>query len=159
MVTRSSHEPDPAPVDLGDALRRLYEPETTVPADVDRSLRAAFDEHFAAQPVVTTIRWWTRPAAIAAIVLVGLAVWAVVPRTAPHARIPTAIVDRADVDRSGKVDILDAFDLARGLQAGLALDPALHDVNTDGVVDARDVDVIACRAVSIGVRLEGGVGG
>ncbi|MHC5113358.1 MAG: dockerin type I domain-containing protein [Planctomycetota bacterium] len=153
MVTRSPRESD-----LGDALRRLYEPGAAVPPDVDDAMRRAFAEHFAAPRPLARFRW-ARPAAAAAIVLVGLAVWAVVPRSAPHAGAPLATLDRADLDANGKVDILDAFDLARGIESGRRLDLALHDVNGDGVVDFRDVDMIAHRAVSLDVHLEGGVGG
>ncbi len=63
----------------------------------------------------------------------------------PSARAPIP----GDVDRSGHVNILDAFAIARALDHGGALDPA-WDMNGDGVVDQRDVDVVAMRSVSLG---------
>jgi hypothetical protein len=54
--------------------------------------------------------------------------------------------DRADVDQSGRVDILDAFALARRIQQGTA---GGFDLNRDGVVDKLDVDLIAAQAVRL----------
>ena len=54
--------------------------------------------------------------------------------------------ERADVDRSGRVDILDAFALARRIQQGTA---AGFDLNRDGVVDKLDVDLVAAQAVRL----------
>lgn len=56
----------------------------------------------------------------------------------------------ADVNRDGRVDVLDAFLLARALDQGTA--PAWGDVDGDGRVDASDVDAVARRAV----RIQGG---
>ena len=55
---------------------------------------------------------------------------------------------REDVNQDGRVDILDAFQLAREIQSGAALPTAL-DFNGDGVVDRSDADVIASEAVSL----------
>jgi hypothetical protein len=46
------------------------------------------------------------------------------------------------------VDVLDAFALARKLRDGAADNPGL-DCNSDGVVDRRDVDAVAARAVKL----------
>jgi len=46
------------------------------------------------------------------------------------------------------VDMLDAFALARELQQGRTPRPQL-DLNGDGVVDERDVEVLAARAVTL----------
>jgi hypothetical protein len=53
-----------------------------------------------------------------------------------------------DLNGDGKVDILDAFMLARKLQDAHVSDPHL-DVNGDGVFDQRDVEAIASHAVSL----------
>jgi hypothetical protein len=58
---------------------------------------------------------------------------------------------REDLNRDGKVDILDAFMLAKKLQGASFSDPNL-DVNDDGVIDHRDVEVIAVHAVSLEKR-------
>ena len=61
----------------------------------------------------------------------------------------TTTFAREDINHDGRVDILDAFQLARELESGAK--PAA-DLNGDGVVDQRDADLIAARAV----RLEKG---
>jgi len=82
--------------------------------------------------------------AAAAVVVLGLGVGLLVNR-----RInPPAAIAREDVDRNGKVDILDAFALARKLQQGRTAGTAL-DLNGDGVVDQRDIDWVAARAVKL----------
>ena len=55
---------------------------------------------------------------------------------------------REDLDHSGRVDILDAFALARRLASPGQID-LQWDMNGDGVVDERDVDVVARAAVRL----------
>jgi hypothetical protein len=55
---------------------------------------------------------------------------------------------REDVNRDGRVDILDAFLLARQLQSGDNPGSSL-DLNGDGVVDHRDAESIAAKAVKL----------
>ncbi len=62
--------------------------------------------------------------------------------------INPATLAREDINRDGRVDILDAFALARQLKAGPA-GPGMLDINGDGVVDQRDVTAIAARAVQL----------
>ena len=60
----------------------------------------------------------------------------------------TRITAREDINDDGRIDILDAFALARQLKSDGKLNPAL-DVNGDGVVDERDVTALAARAVKL----------
>lgn len=53
-----------------------------------------------------------------------------------------------DVDRSGRVDIVDAYALAVRLKSGVTMDAAF-DVTGDGKVDDRDVEELARRSVAI----------
>jgi len=55
---------------------------------------------------------------------------------------------RQDPYRDRQVDILDAFALARQIKSAAVPDPKF-DVNGDGVVDERDVTVLAARAVKL----------
>ena len=55
---------------------------------------------------------------------------------------------REDLNHDGKVDILDAFTLARQLKSGAPLKSTL-DINGDGVVDSRDFETIALHAVKL----------
>jgi len=57
-----------------------------------------------------------------------------------------------DIDGNGRVDILDAYVMARGLaNEGTPPNPA-WDINADGTIDQRDIDAVAQSAV----RLKGG---
>jgi hypothetical protein len=56
---------------------------------------------------------------------------------------------REDLNHDGRVDILDAFDLARTLKTRPGLTSPVMDVNGDGVVDERDVTSLAARAVQL----------
>ena len=58
----------------------------------------------------------------------------------------------ADVDGNGRIDILDAYRLARHVEAAGSLDMR-WDQNHDGAVNAADVDLVASAAV----RLDKGV--
>jgi hypothetical protein len=58
-----------------------------------------------------------------------------------------------DVDGNGRVDILDAFLLAKKADAHARPAAKWEDVNGDGVLDRRDVDAVAETAV----RLPGGL--
>ncbi len=65
----------------------------------------------------------------------------------------TAAVIPGDIDRNGKVDILDAFELARVLDKSTTGSPVasshINDLNADGTVDSLDVNAIAMKAVAL----------
>lgn len=54
-----------------------------------------------------------------------------------------------DLDRNGEVDIVDALVMATRLKAGETIE-GRHDLNGDGRIDARDIDVLAARVVAVG---------
>ncbi|MHC4229665.1 MAG: dockerin type I domain-containing protein, partial [Planctomycetota bacterium] len=58
----------------------------------------------------------------------------------------------ADIDQNGRVDILDAFKLARQIELAGSTE-AILDINGDGLVNRDDVDMVALAAV----RLDKGV--
>lgn len=60
---------------------------------------------------------------------------------------PMDIRIAGDVNGDGRVDIVDALSLARRLKSGQTPPPRL-DLNRDGVIDHRDVDLIAQQAVT-----------
>ncbi len=66
----------------------------------------------------------------------------------PHAVVP------GDLNRDGSVDMRDALALAQRVQRSV-VQPG-DDQNADGVVDSRDVDVVAMLAVSIRTGKGGG---
>ncbi len=81
------------------------------------------------------------PAAAAALVLAAAGVSLFV--SSPRRGVP------GDLDRSGRVDIVDAYLLDRRLRAGIEAPPSC-DLNGDGRLDAADVAALARRAVALG---------
>jgi hypothetical protein len=150
--------PDPSDADptlppsLMADLGRLHRAPAVPPA-VDAAVRRQARSYFAGQ---RRVRLWTRwggAAAAAAVLAIGLRV-AVFDRS-QSADLKQAATKQAttrqqalagDVDGSGAVDILDAFSVARGVKAGRTLPE--WDANHDGVVDQKDVDLIAGMAVA-----------
>ncbi len=146
------------PARLRDALRAADQPGFRVLPEVDEAIRAAARGHFRRRRRQRVLRLWGVGAAAAAVLLLAVYVrWPsgsestarpgtvspVVSATAPQA-VPETVAHR-------RVNILDAFALARALKAGETARPE-WDYNGDGVVDRADVDRIAMAAV----RLEGG---
>src|SRR5258705_4810810 len=80
------------------------------------------------------------------------AVIVIVFKTTHHdrpAQNPAGIVAAAeDLNHDGKIDILDAYLMAKSLAANQAQSKD-RDFNRDGTVDAKDVDVIALAAVTL----------
>jgi hypothetical protein len=136
---------------LSDGLRRMYHaPFPGAGAEArDEAIRLAIHRQFAG---ATRSRWRIRRlapwAAAAATITLACFAWFTLNRQ--HAATPPAIAqfNSMDVDRNGRINILDAFALARQLHSGQPAEQRL-DVNNDGVVDARDVDAIAMEAVSL----------
>ena len=130
---------DDIPAPIEERLRKIADGTTVlVPPAIDEAILSRARERFA---VIRRRRarvqrvWW----ASAAAVLVGIGFVASSLRTAPR-------YERADIDHSGRVDILDAFALARRIQQGSA---SGFDFNNDGIVDRADVDAVAARAVNL----------
>ncbi len=158
-----SDRPNDAAADrLGRAFLDLY-PTPAVPPVIDARILHDAAAHLGrdAKRGRRGRLGWVGPAvasvaAVAACVLIGLRL---IPRGSPLAVVPgtgatspgtvaTAPALRGDIDGNGKVDILDAFAVARGIRSGQPL-PKAWDVNGDGVVDQRDVDWLAARAVQV----------
>src|SRR5690348_3197865 len=116
-----------APAKLAAALKEGAQRKVFVPPTVDAAvLKAA---RIQLQPgtksnIVRWPRWLVWPALAGACGVIALVV---------RMLAPTQFA-REDLNRDGKVDILDSFALARELKNGRPL-PAFLDVNGDGVVD------------------------
>lgn len=157
--TRRDGEELPAPAKLVAALKEPPARRVFVPPTVDAAILRAAQEHFARTAsslspsdgergrVRGTLAHFLRPwlvwptVATACIALVGLAHFASRP-SQPQ-------VAHEDVNRDGRVDILDAFQLARETQSG-AKPAATADLNHDGLVDRRDAELLATHAVKLG---------
>ena len=141
MSDAESHEPaEPqvtAPTGLRDDLRRLYRVDLPVPPEIDDAVRTMSRRHFTARKRVRhVVRWLSAAAAVAAVLLVLF--WT----TTTHQR------SLHDIDGSGRVDVLDAFALARVIDQKTATKRE-WDVNADGAVNRADVDAVALAAVRL----------
>ena len=129
-------------------LAEIADARIDVPASVDEAILA--QAHEQVRPAVhhmpaprRTLRW----AAAAALLGIGIVIAAVLlPGRIATTRVAEGIMT-GDVDGNGRVDVLDAFLLARRIADGAPVPAA--DLNGDGNTDALDVDVIATIAVSL----------
>jgi hypothetical protein len=149
MDKRTDNQPDASLPDalVGD-LRRLYEPTTPVDRERDRQILAAAGQILAeTSPSKRRIPTWASLAAAAAVAaMIGVNLF--LP-SSPSSIDPilTATTQHPDLDGNGTIDILDAFALAREVEAGHNLEHL--DMNHDGQVDQADIDRIAQQAVAL----------
>lgn len=132
-------EGDKIPDEIEKRLRYLAEATAVfVPPSIDEAILRRGRERFAEirRRRAKARRVWWASAAAAVVVLAFLAL-----------TLPTETrYERADIDRSGGVDILDALALERRIQEGSA---SGFDFNNDGAVDRLDVDAVAAQAVRL----------
>lgn len=147
-----------APTGLSADLRAFFEPQRPVPPEVDRAVLDKANRHFVAvrssQDGHRRFRWsvaW-KVAAAAAVVIFAFSLDLTRKHGPATDRSVTSKVQAVDIDQNGRVDILDAFTLARNIESG---GPAKKnwDINGDGKVNRDDVDMVAFAAV----RLDKGV--
>ena len=138
-----------APPRLIAALRRTQSGHVFVPRTADEAVLRAARDHLAParQREPTAFTYWYRWLAFATAFVLLFALAYRFTREGSLTN-PLPVHAQEDVNRDGLVDILDAFQLARQLQAGAQPEPRL-DVNGDGILDLRDVEVIAVRAVKL----------
>lgn len=149
-----SHRPhrDDSPR-LSAELRALYTPRTPIPDSVHDELkhqaRTGLDD-------LKRSRRWGGLGVIAAAAMIVFAFQLVLHQmaTGPRHETPsqpaqmTIVAPREDIDGNGRVNILDAFVLAKRVNASTNIDPA-WDINADGKVNAQDVDAVAQAAVQL----------
>ena len=145
--TPTDADDEPLPPRLRGDLQRLW-PDVQVPPSLDSDIlsraKADYARRIRFRPV---FRWVAAAAAMAAAVtLVFVVRMALV---APVRHVVKQGDARGDVNGDGKVNMLDAYILARRIKAGAKPEKA-WDVNGDGVVNQQDVDWIANASVSLG---------
>jgi hypothetical protein len=138
---------------LGQPLEPLAIPEERdrVVIELARERAAAIRRESEQRPrrVLRTVAWAV-PLAAAAVVALLIVMPTLTDETAPaESRTPVA-AGPDDVNRDGRVDILDAFALARAVESGRS-DDAL-DANRDGKVDDADVERVSMSAVALAAR-------
>jgi hypothetical protein len=140
---------DQLPEALRDALAGMYSRQIDVPPEIDQIILSSARANFARRRRKWALARRGAVAAAGIAAMLALAIRLGIPRT--PARPGAGLQARAvlgDVNRDGKVDILDAFKLAKALHDGGKLDPA-WDVNGDGKIDEKDVDWLARQAVRV----------
>lgn len=146
--------------DLPDALAgdlaELYRTPVVVDRSVDELVLARAREHVATyrgrRRRTLVWSWGGAGAAIAAMVTVGALLWGLRSGAPSELTAPRLVATiKEDIDRSGRVDILDAFALARHIDAGHSMQ-SQWDINDDGSINRVDVDAVA----QVAVRLPGG---
>lgn len=144
--TRRDGEEPQAPEKLVAAFKELPARRVFVPPAIDSVVLLAAHRRLARPrwAGAGAFRYWLNwPVwAAACLAVLGLVFLFVKPAAV------TPVIAQEDVNHDGRVDILDAFQLARELQSGRKVTPRL-DLNNDGVVDQHDVEIIAAQAVTL----------
>jgi len=144
------------PTKLSADLNALFEPQTGVPPEVDHAVMDRAHKHLA--PLQSgrgkrlRIHWGWRIAAAAAVIILAFSL-DLTKQTGPKTdSFSLSKTQAVDIDRNGRVDILDAFKLARHIETAGHTETE-WDFNGDGLIDHSDVDMVAFAAV----RLDKGV--
>ena len=134
--------------EFGEDLKSVYGARRGVPVEVDRAILAEARKHLGKKrPRLRIGRWAVSAAAVAAVVVFAFVHDYDAGDSGQMAMFDMEAI-KEDIDRNGRVDILDAFVLARRVEASDGFD-AEWDINGDGIVDSKDIDAVAARAVRI----------
>ncbi|MHC4583189.1 MAG: dockerin type I domain-containing protein [Planctomycetota bacterium] len=136
-------------------LNTLFKQQFSIPPDVDRAVLDKAHQHFTqkhwSHHILRHINIW-RIAAAAAVIIFAFSL-NLTQKPGPTTSQSLLVEARAvDIDRNGRVDILDAFKLARYVESAEDTDKK-WDINGDGLVNSNDVDLVASAAV----RLDKGI--
>jgi anti-sigma-K factor RskA len=151
---------------LSEDLNTLFKPQFSVPPEVDRAIIDKANQRLVQRHwhrrVFRHISLW-RVAAAAAVIIVAFSL-NLTQKPGPTTTSSFIVEAQAvDIDENGRVDILDAFKLARYVESadntekslspvsstGQALRRQEWDINGDGLVDRNDVDLVALAAVRL----------
>jgi hypothetical protein len=165
MATENQHFDENIDLEAGPklsgGLKALFEPGGSVPPEVDRAIMDRANRRLVRRSRRLAVRWASSAAAVAAVIVLVFVLNPTEKRTSRQmpdrsevrkTSIAAAAEVASDIDHSGRVDILDAFKLARQIKAGLQPSEK-WDMNGDGLVNRKDVDLVAFAAV----RLDQGV--
>lgn len=137
---------------FADDLKAIYGSKRSFPSEIDNAVLTQARSHLAKKHSRLKFARWAVSAAAAAVLVFAfvhnLDRQGALPADLAKSSIAEVATDIADIDRNGRVDILDAFVLARRVESPGVVDLKL-DINGDGIVDARDVDAVAASAVRL----------
>ena len=136
-------------------LSNLFKSRNLIPPEVDRAiLGRASVKLIRRQRRHSIIRRIGTIAAAAAVIIFAFSLDLT---KKPQPSMPSsqiAVIRSIDIDQSGRVDILDAFKLARQIELAIHVDKNF-DINGDGLVNRDDVDFVALAAVSLPLQKQG----
>jgi len=151
---------------LSEDLNTIFKPQFSVPPELDRAIMDKAHQHFIPKHwrhrVFRHISLW-RIAAAAAVIIFAFSLNLTEKPGPSTSRTVLVEAQAVDIDRNGRVDILDAFKLARHIESadrtktnlspvsstGQALQKQGWDINGDGLVNRNDVDSVALAAVRL----------
>ena len=136
-------------------LNILFKPQFSIPPEVNRAVLDKAYQHFTqkhwSHRILRHISIW-RIAGAAAVIIFAFSL-NLTQKPGPTTSQSLLVEARAvDIDRNGRVDILDAFKLARYVESAERTEKK-WDINGDGLVNSNDVDLVASAVV----RLDKGV--
>jgi len=142
---------------LSEDFNALFKPQFSVPPELDRAIMDKAQQRLVQrhwrQRVFRHISLW-RIAAAAAVIIFAFSL-NLTQKPGPTTSQSNLVEAQAiDIDRNGRVDILDAFKLARHIESANRTDKK-WDINEDGVVNGKDVDLVASAAVSLPLQKQG----
>lgn len=137
--------------DFSSDLQTLFKPQFSIPPEVDRAVMDRAHQQFASKHwgnrILRHISIW-RVAAAAAVIIFAFSL-NLTQKPGPTTNQSLLVEARAvDIDRNGRVDILDAFKLARYIESAELIEKE-WDINGDGLVNSNDVDMVASAAVRL----------
>ena len=141
------------PEKLREDIKDLYQSSSPIPPEMDRAILDRAHQHFTRtkqRRIRRIIPWKIAAAAAVIIFAISLFLTRIFELGGEHP-LP-ATYQATDIDHNGRVDILDAFTLARQIEQANPI-KSEWDMNGDGQVDRSDVDMVALAAV----RLDKGV--
>lgn len=133
-------------------LKALFEPKVGVPAEVDRAVMEQAHKHLV--PLQSSkerrlrIHWGWRIAAAAAVIILAFSLDLTKQPDQTTDSLPLSKAQAEDIDQNGRVDILDAFKLAKHIESADSTETT-WDLNGDGLIDRSDVDIVAHATVRL----------
>lgn len=154
MIRKNGQFDDNLDFQLSDEFKKdlgnLFKPGDSVPPEIDRAiLDKATIRIFGRKKRYRIIRRIGTVAATAAVIILAFSLdLSKKPKTqAPATSLAQTV--SFDIDQSGRVDILDAFKLARNIESNQTGIERGLDMNNDGTIDRKDIDTVALAAVAL----------